>query len=93
MSLEITIFNTSDDETSPRVKFLRTKTDILAYLKERYNSNAKQDITIVFCNNSHLQDPIFLAKILSYQFKQRISNFSAAYTEQSRIYTITFTIN
>ena len=93
MSLQITIFNSSDEGKGERVKFLKSKTEVLKYLEERYRSDSNQNLTIVFANNSHLADPVFLAKILTYQFKQRISNFSVYYAEKSAIYTITFTIN
>lgn len=63
---------------------------VVDLIRELYSSNKHQQVKIIFRNNSHLDNPDFLAKLFLYETKPHVTNFKAGYDDSCRQYTISF---
>lgn len=89
----ITVFITHYNPRSEHVKSFTSKKMLLHYLKDCEEQGKEVHIAIIFTNDSHLDDPIFLGKLASYQFNSHVRNYHAAYSSKTHTYTISFYLN
>ena len=67
-----------------------TKAELLKFLKKCEERLTPQEITIVFSNNTHLDDPEFLAQVEGYQYHPHVNHFHTEYNSSTHAYTIAF---
>ena len=88
----ITTFRTILHEYGPRSNTFTSQQLLFSHIAKWVDTPKQQHLRIIFPNNSHLDDPEFLGKILLYQYKETVKNFTTSLDEATHVFRIEFDI-